>query len=187
MTDRDLFLCRAHVADCSRIGQDHGEALHMSAEQSPHDERKAGSRWPVDRLVSQDPYQTSSDWDQPNCPSVGKAPGWVRAIALFGLPILIWVMLLFTPVLLLSILIVLGSALYWSSRREERRIAPSLPQRKRDGCFSPDARTEESDLGERSQPRGETDGDQSPAWAALLFWVPVGGLVALHLFGGAVS
>lgn len=187
MRDLDLFLYRAHASGGRPIGQDHGGALHMSAEQSPHDRAEAGSRSRVDWLVTQDPYQTSSDWDQPNCPSVGKAPGWVRAIALFGLPLLIWVMLLFTPVLLLSILIVLGSALYWSSRREERRTAPTLPERKPDGCLSPDARTKESDLGERSQSRGETNGDQSPAWAALLFWVPVGGLVALHLFGGAVS
>lgn len=46
-------------------------------------------------------------------------------------------------------------------------IAPSLPRRKRDGCLSPDAQTKESELGERSQPRGETNGDQSPAWVAL--------------------
>lgn len=156
--DRELSLCRAHVADCSCIGQDHGGTLHMSAEQSPHDKAKAGSRWRTDWLVTQDPYQTSGDWDQPNCPSVRQAPGWVRAIALFGLPILIWVMLLFTPVLLLSILIVLGSALYWSSRREKKRTVPSLPQRKSDVCLSPDARTTESDLGERSQPRGESNG-----------------------------
>lgn len=160
--NRELSLCRAHVADGSRIGQDHGGALHMSAKQSPHDKAKAGSRWRVDWLVTQDPYPTSGDWDQPNYPSVRKAPGWIRAIALFGLPILIWVMLLFTPVLLLSILIVLGSALYWSSRREKKRTAPSLPQRKSDGCPSPDARTTESDLGQRPQPRGETNGDQSP-------------------------
>ncbi len=150
MTKRDLFLCRTHAPGCGPIDPEHGGALHTSVEQSPLDKGKAGSRWRVDWLVTQDPYQTSSDWDQPDRLSVRNARGWVRAIALFGLPLLLWVMLLFTPILLLSISIVLGSALYWSSRREERRSAPSLPPRKPDGCLSPDARTKEADFGERS-------------------------------------
>lgn len=187
MTDRDLSLCRAHAPGGGPIGQDRGGALHMSAEQSPHDKGEAGSRSRVDWLVTQDPYQTSSDWDQPNCPSVGKAPGWVRAIALFGLPLLIWVMLLFTPVLLLSILIVLGSALYWSSRRGEGSRASPFSQRKSDCCLSADTQTEESDLGERSQCCGETNSNQRPSWAALFFWVSIGGLTVRHLLDGAGS
>lgn len=144
-----------------------------------------GWRW----LVTDKPCQTSTDWDQPDLPHVPKAPGWVQALTIIGLPLVLWAMLLLAPLILLFILTVSGFLFYWSSRRREN----SRSQPKSECCAVAATELEEKNLDQSSHHGIDADDARPPLWLpvslllAVLFWVLVGGLTLRYLLGGAGS
>ena len=190
--DWGMSLHPVHTDPRACIEQGCSSVLHMSAEQPHKGGRQAGSIWRPDWLITEDPYQYSKDWDQPDIPNEPKAPGWVRAMAIFVLPILLWMMIIFIPFVLLSILTLLGFLFYWWSRRSRTTPRGPFIQREPDCRLSADADTNGSGLGQPSH-GNEADDDRPPPWLpvimimGLLFWLSVGVLVARYLSNGAGS